>query len=54
MHKVWVLCPFPWRRQETWSLDNRAIDKNRSSINKLIVSIIEKKERRKRENKKRI
>lgn len=52
MHKVWVLCPFPWRRQETWSLDNWAIDKNRSSINKLIDSIIEKKERRKRENKK--
>jgi hypothetical protein len=33
-------------------LDHRAINKNRSSGNKLIISSIEKKERRKRENKK--
>jgi hypothetical protein len=33
-------------------LDHRAINKNRSSDNKLIISLIEKKERRKRENKK--
>jgi hypothetical protein len=33
-------------------LDHRAINKNRSSGNKLIISIVEKKERRKRENKK--
>jgi len=52
MHKVWVLCSFPWRRQETWSLDHRTINKNRSSGNKLIISLIEKKERRKRKNKK--
>jgi len=51
MHKVWVLYSFPWRRQETWSLDHRAINKNRSSGNKLIISLVEKKERRKRENK---
>jgi hypothetical protein len=33
-------------------LDHRAINKNRSSGNKLIISIVEKKERRKRETKK--
>jgi hypothetical protein len=32
-------------------LDHRAINKNRSSGNKLIISLVEKKERRKRENK---
>lgn len=52
MHKVWVLCSFSWRRQKTWSLDCRAINKNRSSVNKFAISSIEKKERRKRKNKK--
>jgi hypothetical protein len=32
-------------------LDHRTINKNRSSGNKLIISLVEKKERRKRENK---